>query len=294
MELPELQALVKVAQTGSFTRAAELLSTQKAHVSRLITKLEKKLGVRLLERSTRALHLTEVGREVFERAVSILAAIEDTERVTQQMHAEPRGVLRLTCGAEFGMLAVSRWIDEYLVRYPQVSVETDFTGRIVDLVHEGFDLAIRVGELDDSRLAARKLGEIRYGLFASPDYLSRRGQPTSPDDLGGHDLLVFSVGSHAAEWRLRNGDGEERRVELTARLYVNNSFAIRDAASLGLGIAQLPLIVAKEAVASGKLIPVLPEWRRSPVPVHAVFPSNRYLTPKVRAFVDHAKDAFPD
>ena len=291
MELAALAALVKVVQAGSFTRAAEAMHTQKAHLSRVITNLERELGVRLLERTTRSLSLTEVGREIFERAVGILGAVEDAERVAQRMLAEPRGVLKLTCGVEFGVIAVSRWIDAYLQRYPQVSVDADFTGRVIDIVHEGFDLAIRVGELPDSRLAARRLGELHYGLFASPDYLARRGIPGSPEELAQHDLLVFTAGSHRVGWRLVQGS-ENRRIEAPARLRINNSFAVRDAAIQGLGIAQLPALVANAALSSAQLTRVLPDWHPPAVPVHALFPSNRYLTPKVRAFIDHAVHAF--
>jgi LysR family transcriptional regulator, regulator for bpeEF and oprC len=291
MEFSALTALVKVVQAGSFTRAAEAMHTQKAHLSRVISNLERELGVRLLERTTRSLSLTEVGREIFERAVGILGAVEDAERVAQRMLAQPRGVLKLTCGVEFGMIAVSRWIDAYLQRYPQVSVEADFTGRVIDIVHEGFDLAIRVGELPDSRLAARRIGELHYGLFASPDYLARRGIPRSPEDLPQHDLLVFTAGSHRAGWRLAQGS-ENRRIDAPARLRINNSFAVRDAAIRGLGIAQLPVVVANPALSSTELARVLPEWHPPAVPVHALFPSNRYLTPKVRAFIDHAVHAF--
>jgi DNA-binding transcriptional LysR family regulator len=291
MDLAALTALVRVVQAGSFTRAAEAMHTQKAHLSRVVAGLERELGVRLLERTTRSLSLTEMGREIFERAVGILGAVEDAERVAQRMLAEPRGVLKLTCGVEFGMIAVSGWIDGYLQRHPQVGVEADFTGRVIDIVHEGFDLAIRVGELPDSRLAARRIGELHYGLYASPGYLSRRGAPGSPEELARHDLLVFSAGSHRLGWRLSRG-GETRRIDAPARLRINNSFAVCDAAARGLGIAQLPAIVAKEALAANRLVPVLTEWRPAPVPVHALFPSSRYLTPKVRAFIDHAVASF--
>jgi DNA-binding transcriptional LysR family regulator len=291
MELAALTALVRVVQAGSFTRAAEAMHTQKAHLSRVVANLERELGVRLLERTTRSLSLTEMGREIFERAVGILGAVEDAERAAQRMLAEPRGVLKLTCGVEFGMIAVSGWIDGYLQRHPQVSVEADFTGRVIDIVHEGFDLAIRVGELPDSRLTARRIGELQYGLYASPGYLSRRGAPVSPEELVQHDLLVFSAGSHRLGWRLARG-GETRRIEAPARLRINNSFAVCDAAVRGLGIAQLPAIVAKQALAADRLVPVLPEWRPAAVPVHALFPSSRYLTPKVRSFIDHAVASF--
>lgn len=285
MDLTGLSSFVRVVQAGSFTRAAESMNTQKARLSRVVARLEKDLGVRLLERTTRSLSLTEAGREIFERAVGILGAVEDVQRVAMRMHAEPRGVLKLTCGVEFGMIAVSRWIDAYLERYPQVSVEADFTGRIIDIVHEGFDLAIRVGELPDSRLAARRIGELHYGLFASPGYVMRRGAPNSPDDLANHDLLVFSAGSHRTGWRLSR-QNTRHRVEAPARLRINNSFAVREAAIEGLGIAQLPLLVAHAAHSSGALVRVLAEWAAPAIPIHALFPSSRYLTPKVRAFID--------
>jgi DNA-binding transcriptional LysR family regulator len=293
MDLPSLQAFVKVVQTGSFTRAADALDTQKAHLSRVVTQLERELGVRLLERTTRALSLTEVGREFFERAVGILASVEDAQRVVQKAQGEPRGTLKLTCGVEFGMIAVSGWIDRYLQRYPQVRAEADFTGRLVDIVHEGFDLAVRVGPLADSTLAARKLGDLTYGLFASPDYVARRGVPEHPSDLATHDVLAFAGGSHRATWALSQG-GHEERALLQPRLKANNVFAVRDAAIAGLGIAQLPQIVAAAPVAGRQLHAVLPGWSPPTVPVHAVFASARYLTPKVRGFIELAAEAFDD
>ena len=291
MELSSLRAFAKVVQLGSFTRAAAALETQKAHLSRQVSQLERELGVRLLERSTRSLSLTEVGREFFERALGILGAVEDARRMAQQVQGEPRGLLRLTCGTEFGMMVVGRWIRGYLERHAQVSVDADFTGRLVDLVHEGFDLAIRVGPLSDSSLAARKLGELNYGLFAAPAYLQRHGQPASVADLRQHQLVVFTGGAQRRSWRLARGD-ETATVEVGGRLRINNGLAVRDAATAALGIAQLPLVVAAPALAAGQLLSVLPGWSPPPVPVHAVFASARYLTPKVRSFIDHAVASF--
>lgn len=287
MEVQALQAFVKVVQTGSFTRAAEALDTHKAHLSRVVSGLERELGVRLLARTTRSLSLTELGREFFERAVGILAAMDDAERVMQNAQGDPRGTLRLTCGVEFGMIAVSGWIGRYLQAHPQVRVDADFTARVVDIVHEGFDLAVRVGPLADSNLAARKLGELRYGLFAAPAYLARRGQPRAPADLAGHDTLAFAGGSHQATWTLAR-DGQRVRTDLQPRLQANNVLAVCGAAVAGLGIAQLPRVVAAPAHAAGQLQRVLDDWEPPAVPVHAVFPSARYLTPKVRAFIDLA------
>lgn len=291
MELSHLDTFVKVVQTGSFTRAAEQLHTQKAHVSRVVSQLEAELGVRLLERTTRSLSLTEIGREFFERAVGILGAADDARRAVQQAQGEPRGTLRLSCGVEFGILAVNRWVRDYLLRHPDVNVDLEMTGRVVDLVHEGFDLAVRVGPLADSTLAARKLGELRYGLFAAPGYLRRHPPPRQPGDLAQHALIRFSGSRLRLVWTFTRG-ADTQRVEPVARLNANNSFAVRDAAVDALGIAQLPLLLAQPEVDTGRLVPVLADWQLPSAPVHAVFASARYLTPKVRAFIDMAVEAF--
>jgi DNA-binding transcriptional LysR family regulator len=290
MQFSTLRAFVKVAQTGSFTRAAGVLNTQKAHLSRVIGQLESELGVRLFDRTTRSLSLTEVGRELYERAVGILASIEDVHRAIQRSQGEPRGTLRLTCGVEFGMIAVTVWINRYLARYPQAGIDADFTNRAVDIVHEGFDLAIRVGPLADSTLTARKLGELAYGLFASPEYLARHACPMHPDDLAHHEMLMFSGGSHRACLFLTREEQREN-IDVTPRLAANNVFAVRDAAIDGLGVTKLPCIVAAPALREGRLRPVLAEWSLPNVAIHAVFASARYLTPKVRSFIDLAVEA---
>lgn len=296
MTLEQLRILVKVVQSGSFTRAAEMLSTQKSYVSRVIAQLEAELGTKLLERTTRTLSVTEMGREVFERAVGILGAVEDTTRLVHNMQGEPRGLLRLTCGVEFGMLAVGRWVDEFLVANPMVSAEVEYTSRLLDLVHEGFDLSIRVGALQESRLVARPLGQIEYGLFACPRYLERQGQPAEPEQLKAHSLVMFSGGIHRKGWQLLPQGGSQReaqKIDGPARQRVNNSFIVRDALLRSLGIGQLPLLIAADALTAGRLVPVLPNWKPPSVPVHAVYPSNRYLSPKVRAFIDLAITRFP-
>lgn len=291
MELNQLSTFVKVVQTGSFTRAAEQLNTQKAHVSRVVSQLEAELGVRLLERTTRALSLTEVGREFFERASGILGAADDARLAVQRAQGEPRGTLRLTCGVEFGQLAVNGWVRDYLRQFHDAKVELEMTGRLVDIVHEGFDLAVRVGPLSDSTLAARQLGELHYGLFAAPAYAARKGLPLTPEELAAHELVHFSGSQRHQSWRLQR-DGQPFTFEPAARLKVNNNFAARDAALDGLGVAQLPLLLVQPDVNAGRLLPVLTDWAMPSAPVHAVFASARYLTPKVRAFIDLAVAAF--
>jgi LysR family transcriptional regulator, regulator for bpeEF and oprC len=311
MDLAAIQAFAKVVQTGSFTRAAEALQTHKAHLSRVVSQLERELGARLLERSTRSLSLTEVGREFHERslplecpmslqdpnvvnarATVILAAVEDARQAVAQSQGAPRGTLRLTCGVEFGMLAVSGWINRYLAQYPQMKVEADITGRIVDVVHEGFDLAIRVGTLPDSTLTARRLGTLTYGLYAAPAYLQRCGTPQAPADLTQHDVLVFTPGSGPRTWRLER-QGDTHRVDLQqARFRAGNGFAVRDACVAGLGIALLPRLVADPLLPQAGLRQVLADWSSPEVPVSAVFASARFLAPKVRAFIELAHASF--
>lgn len=292
MDIAAIQAFAKVVQTGSFTRAAEALHTHKAHLSRVVSQLERELGARLLERTTRSLSLTEVGREFHERSAAILAAVDDARQAVAQAQGEPRGTLRLTCGVEFGMLAVSGWINRYLAQFPQMKVEAEITGRLVDVVHEGFDLAIRVGQLPDSTLAARRLGTLAYALYAAPAYLERRGTPRSPKALAQHELLVFTPGGGTPAWSLARR-GETQRVALPqARLRAGNSFAVRDAAAAGLGIALLPVLIAEPLVAEGRLRRVLEGWSPPEVPVSAVFASARFLAPKVRAFIELAHGSF--
>ena len=298
MEISELKAFVKVVQTGSFTQAAELLNTQRTYVSRLINQLETKLGVRLLARTTRAQSLTEVGREFYERAMAILASIDEAEQAIVQSQAQPTGILKLTCSTELGMMAVGRWINEYLTAYPHMRVEADFTSRKADLVHEGFDLAIRVGELPDSSLIARLLGHVRYGLFASPVYMAQTASLTPlsmPSDLAALHTISFLGNAQRTVWSLIHTSNNrlQQDIELKPRYTVSNISAAKEAAINGIGIALLPHITAQTSVENHQLVHVLPDWQPADIPVHAVFTSARYVSPKVRAFIELAQTAMP-
>ena len=293
IQLDELRAFVSVVRGGSFTAAATALGTQKAHVSRVVSRLEDRLRVRLLQRTTRAMSVTEAGRELFERAIGILGALDDTENALQRLHRRPSGVLKITCGVDFGPLAVNRWVTAYLRANPEVNVEVELTNRIVDVVHEGFDIAIRVGSLTDSTLSARKLGELRYGLFAAAAYLAGRPPVVAPGDLANHDIIFFAPGPPPADrrWRLVHGTAQTD-IPIMPRIVVSSTFTAADVALDGQGIAMLSRLQADPLLESGALIEVLPGWGRAPVPVHAVFASTRYLAPKVRSFVDLARAMF--
>lgn len=296
IEIRQLEAFAAVVHEGSFTAAAERLATQKAHVSRLVSGLEDRLGVRLLQRSTRSLTLTEVGREFFARAEGVLQALDETERAVRDTQGEPRGTLKLTCGTEIGLMIVNRWIEHYLVRYPRMRIDVEYTTRIVDIIHEGFDLAIRLGALQDSGLSARKLGEISYGLYASPAYLARRGTPQEPAEIERHDLIAFATTGDPFWTLFHRGEpaaGPPRTYTIIQRprFAVNNNIATRDAALHGLGIGIMGTFTGDPLGDSGELVRVLPAWSYGPVAIHAVFASSKYLAPKVRAFIDLAAES---
>lgn len=288
MDIQQFNCFVKVVQLGSFTKAAVLLNKDKAFISRTVSDLERELKVRLLERSTRSLRLTEMGQAVYQRALGILAAVDETRHLVQFNQSVPQGMLRLTCGIEFGMLGVSGWIAAYLAQYPEMQVDADLTGRVVDLIEDGFDLAIRIGPLADSQLVARKLGELQRGLYASPSYLKQQPAPKNVSELARHSLLMSVTGTNRSEWSFVEGGS----ITGPAKLRVNNNYVVRDAALQGLGIGRIPCIMAQPLLEQGLLVPVLPDVAIPSVDVSAVYPNSRYLAPKVRAFVDLAAAEF--
>lgn len=290
IDLPEMRVFAAVVTDGSFTSAAERLGTDKARVSRIVRRMEEKLGAQLLTRSTRRLNVTEVGRDYFERAVCILTAAEAAEAAVAQQSREPKGLLKITAGSEFGTMVVDDWIAAFLRAAPKVTVEAEYTNRLVDIIHEGFDVAIRVGALEDSALSARRLGEVSYGLYAAPDYLDRAPALSAVGDLKHHALIMKTIRGRAS-WALVNG-GNADRITAAPRCAVNSTIAAKNLAVAGLGVAQLPRFMAAPYVSDGSLVCVLPGWAELPAPVHAVFASSRYMDPKVRSFVDLSVDAF--
>jgi len=287
MDLGALTAFVRVVDSGSFTKAAAALKTHKAQLSRTLANLERELGVRLLERTTRRLRLTEIGQEIYQRAVGVLAGVEDITATAATQSAGPRGFLRLTTDPEFGLVGMGRWTNLYAERYPDVRVEVDLSGRILDLVHDGFDLGLRLGPPHERDIAPVKVGELSYGLFASPAYLERNGAPDDADQIAKHSLLMFSTQGQRNLWRLITLS-RELRVERPARIQANNSVMVRDAALRGLGLALLPMSLVKDELARGALKRVLSAWSGPRVPVHAVFPNDRPPSAKVKAFVELA------
>lgn len=283
--LQSIEVFLKVAQLGSFSAAADQLAISKSTVSKYVAALEQRLAVRLLNRTTRRLSLTEAGERYRDRCLAIIQEIEDTELSMASMAAEPRGRLKVNAPMSFGVLHLSPLLPMFMQRFPQIEVDLTLNDRRVDLIDEGYDLAVRIGELDDSSLIVRKLTTTYSVCAAGPDYLDRRRQPQHPDDLRRHNCLQYTYSRSPGEWLFRGADGDVR-VQVSGSFAANNGEALSAAAAAGLGITYQPLFILADLLAAGALRPVLRAWDTPPIDIHAVYPSGRHVSPKLRAFVD--------
>lgn len=287
MDLNEVLIFARVAEVGSFAQAARELRMPKSTVSRKVSDLEARLGVRLLQRTTRKLSLTDAGRLYFDHAARIVAELEQAEVSVTRMQEVPRGLLRVTAPLGFKFLACM--VTDFLRLHPEVEVTMSCTDRVVDLVEEGFDLAIRAGALTDSSLVARLLGHERWLVIASADYLEKHGAPAMPSELDSHSCIVFfGGGMERTTWTLER-DGTSAQVNVPSRLVVNDIDMVKEAAVAGLGIAMLPTSRCIDDLRTKRLHRVLPEWQAPTTPIHVVYPSTRHLSPKVRVFIDHLR-----
>ncbi|WP_164000450.1 LysR family transcriptional regulator [Pyxidicoccus caerfyrddinensis] len=290
MDLNELLVFARVVQAGSFTSAARLLRMPKSTVSRKVSDLEERIGAQLLHRTSRKLRLTDAGQAYYEHAARIVAEVEQAELAVTRLQTAPHGLLRVTTPLTFGCLGPL--VSEFLQRHPQVQLELVCTERAVDLMEEGFDLAVRAGRLADSSLIARRLGNIENIVVAAPGYLKQRGTPKAPKELEKHDCILFGTALERNAWALSSG-GKTVEVPVRARLAVNEPDMLRAVTLAGGGIALLPNLNYAEDLASGRLKRILPDWSSATVPVHAVYPSSRHDSPKVTAFVDFLRERWP-
>ncbi|MFD3300828.1 LysR family transcriptional regulator [Aquipseudomonas alcaligenes] len=287
MGLDDALIFTRVVECHSFTQAAQSLGMQKSTVSRRIALLEERLGVRLLNRTTRKLRLTEVGQAYYERCRQIMLDFAEAEQAVMQLQQAPSGLLRITAPIEFGQLFLGRVLGEFMRQYPQISAEVELTSRDVDPLEEGVDIAIQVGQPRDSTLIARKLFESRRRLCASPSYLAQHGTPRTVQDLAGHRALHLPVDS-PRHWPLLGENIACQRV-----LACNNITLAREAALAGAGIAALPVMISEAAVQDGELIELLPEARLPTGELYAVYPSRRFQAMKVKAFLDFLIASLP-
>jgi len=289
--LSAMQAFVRVVEAGSFVRAAERLPWSTSSLSRLIADLEEHLGARLLHRTTRRLSLTESGQAFYERSVQLLNDLEEAEALAGQTVAAPRGTIRLTCSYNVAKHRLAPAIASFVARYPLVRFDVTVAERIVDLVDEGFDLAIRVGRVGSEQLVARKLGETVLLACAAPAYIQRRGTPAAPADLAGHDTLTYAY-APTAQWQFFDAAGAVHEIRAGGSLHANSGDMLIAASVAGLGIVYEPDFMVAPELAAGRLVRVMPEYHGRRADIWAVYPSRRHLSVKVRRFVDHVAACF--
>ncbi|TAK85157.1 MAG: LysR family transcriptional regulator [Betaproteobacteria bacterium] len=290
--LAAMQVFAQVVESGSFAKAAERLGLSTSATSRQVAELESHLHTRLLNRTTRRVSLTESGRAYYERAVQLLADLEEAEQEAARAAVVPRGTIKLTTSVNFGVRQVAPAIAAFLARHAEVRFDVSLSDRVVDLVEEGLDLAVRIGGTGSENLVARKLGETRLVPCASAEYLKAHGVPRSPEDLARHNCFTYEYLTPRNVWRFRDAAGNERAVRVSGNLHSNNGDLLAEAAAQGAGIAFEPAFIVGPEVRAGRLVRLLPEFVAPPMPIYAVYPSRKHLSAKVRVFVDFLAERY--
>jgi DNA-binding transcriptional LysR family regulator len=282
MDLNRVTAFVRVVQDGGFTNAAKSLRMPKSSVSRSVAQLEQELGIRLLQRTTRKVALTDSGTAFYERVSRALGDIDEATLAATDMQAQLRGTVRLTAPVDFGVAVLAPTIARFVRKNPSIQVDASLTNRVVDLVAEGFDLAVRAGAMRDSSLVARRIGTLASALYASPKYIARRGTPERVEDLSKHDMVIFRpVGTKS--WTLKNASGDERTVAVTARVIADDLTFVRKSVLCSAGIGLVPEFLCAREEQRGKLVRVLPGWTFDGAPLQVVYPSARFVPQRVVA-----------
>ena len=289
--LNAMTTFAQVVDSGSFSAAADRLGLSRAQVSKSVMQLEAHLGTRLLNRTTRSVGLTDSGRIYYERCREILEEVAEAEECAREDNAEPRGVLTVGAPTTFGRLHLQPLLPEFLARYPGVQLSLSLADRFIDVVGEGFDVAVRIAELEDSSLIARRIAPCRRVLCAAPEYLRRRGTPRVPQDLAIHACLVYSNELRADTWTLHGAAGVER-VTVNGPVCADNGDVLCAAAEAGLGVTLLPTFIVGDALREGRLTHVLDDYCPPDLSINAVYPSRRLLAARVRAFVDFLAESF--
>ena len=301
IDLNDVLVFTRVVDQSSFTGAAKLLGLPKSSVSRSVARLEERLDARLLQRSNRQINLTEVGRRYYDQCRRIIQELETANAMVEGFQSAPTGTLRISAPIILGQAFLGAIVSDYLRRYSGTRCFVELSNRLVNLIEEGFDLAIWVGLLPDSSLRQQRLGQTTTGLYASPAYLKQKGVPRSPSDLLNHSLLDFgandpewiSFAARDSKWHLQKGDrGIE--IEVATKFFSNDIVVLREAALRGHGVVRLPIFSAHQEVAMGNLKPILPDWHHPKVDITIVYPSHKSLSPSVRAFVDLAVALFQE
>ncbi len=290
-QLEEMNLFIRVVEAGGISRAAEQLGIAKSAVSRQLMHLETRLGVSLLNRTTRRSRLTEAGEDYYERAVKIVDDVSELNALTTDANCALEGSINFAAPLSFGLCHLTAAIDDFVRQNPRIRINIDFSDRQIDLIEEGFDLAFRIAKLKDSSLIARKVCPIRIILCASPDYLRAHGTPATPQDLQQHRLLQYH-GSGANVWKLLDDEGNEHSVNVSAAITANNGDFLKEMAITGHGIIASPTFICWRAVTAGTLVPIMRDYNLPQLNGYALYPGNRYLSRRVRTLIDFLAGRF--
>ncbi len=281
-----------IVDAGQLSIAADQLNLSKGAVSKQLAKLETHLGGRLLNRTTRRLTPTEAGIAFYERAKLILESVDEAECVVTGLTAEPQGTLKINAPMSFGIQHMGKLLADYQNKYPKMKIDLTLHDRQIDLVEEGYDLALRIAKLKDSSLIARRLAPCHLVMCASPAYLQEHGEPKKPSDLKKHQCLLYAYSDSVKNWMFEDKEGKKKQISVDGSLYANNGNLICNALINGMGIARLPTFIIGDAIRKGEAKIILDDWRPEPQNISLLYPSSRHLSAKVRAFVDLAVEHF--
>lgn len=292
-QLEDMAMFVRVVEAGSITKAAEQLNIAKSAVSRRLKELETRLGSQLISRTTRQSNLTQAGEQYYQKVHHILSEVDALNEETSGTPTRIEGTLKMTAPLSFGLMHLNDVIDEYANQHPELKFELDFSDRHTDLIEEGFELAIRIRELQDSSYQAKRLALIRYALCASPEYLERMGTPKTFDDLTEHEFLQYGM-SKSSTIELIDEQGKKHQVAVNGKIKANNGDFLREMAVKGHGIAFLPTFITYQALISGELVPILQQYQLPTLNAYAVYPKNRFLSQRCRYLIDFIAERFGD
>ena len=292
-QLEDMTMFVRIVEAGSITKAAEQLNIAKSAVSRRLKELEMRLGSQLISRTTRQSNLTQAGEQYYQKVSNILNEVDALNEASSGTPTRIEGTLKMTAPLSFGLLHLKDVIDEYANQHPNLNFELDFSDRHTDLVEEGFELAIRIGEMQDSSYQAKRLSLIRHTLCASPEYLDKMGIPKTVEDLADHEFLQYSL-SKSNTIELTDEQGKKHQVDVNSKIKINNGAFLRDMAVKGHGITFLPTFITYQTVASGELVPILQQYQLPMLTAYAVYPKNRFLSQRCRYFIDFIAERFGD
>ncbi len=290
--LTEMEAFATVVDQGGFTDAARKMGISKSAVSKHVSSLETRLGARLLNRTTRRVSPTEIGLAYYDRARRVLNDAGEADALVSSMQSAPSGLLRVSVATDFGVNHLSPILGSFLNTYPDITVNMVLNNRYVELISEGFDLAVRIGEMEDSTLIARKIAETHRMMIASPKYFEEYGRPERIDDLNNHKLLHYSNQASGSVWKITAPSGEKRQIRSAGWLTVNDGQSLLNSAINGLGIAYLPSFLYADALRDGRLVPAIEDLPAETQGIYAVYPPGRYTQPKVRTFIDFLVESF--